>query len=149
MGASLLERAPVLVQATLVTEVGANREAVVDDARARIAAFFERGRPETFAPTPAPVVDGPWPRHDQPILGWVPGEPVRFTEVVEAIVGNPLVRGVEDLAMKVDGDPDFIAREPRLPADPAQRGAPARGRPLHPGALLADESVRRCVARAR
>ena len=109
VGASLLEGAPVLVQATLVTEVGANREAVVDDARARIAAFFARGRPETFAPTPAPVVDGPWPRHDQPTLGWVPGEAVRFTEVVEAIVGNPLVRGVEDLAMKVDGDPDFLS----------------------------------------
>ena len=108
VGASLLERAPVLVQATLVTEVGANREAVVDDARARIAAFFERGRPETFAPTPAPVVDGPWPRHEQPTLGWVPGESVRFTEVVEAVVANPLVRGVEDLAMKVDGDPDFL-----------------------------------------
>ena len=107
VGASLLERAPVLVQATLVTEVGANREVVIDDARARIAAFFERGRPETFAPVLAPIVDGPWPRHDQPTLGWVPGEPVRFTEVVEAIVGNPLVRGVEDLAMKVDGDPDF------------------------------------------
>jgi hypothetical protein len=108
VGASLLERAPVLVQATLVSEVGADREAVIEDARARIAAFFERGRPETFAPTAAPVVDGPWPRHDQPTLGWVPGAPVRFTEVVEAIVGNPFVRGVEDLAMKVDGDPDFL-----------------------------------------
>jgi hypothetical protein len=108
VGASLLERAPVLVQATLVTEVGVDREAVVEDARARIAAFFARGRPETFVPSPAPVVDGPWPRADQPSLGWVPGEPVRFTEVVEAVVGNPAVWGVEDLAMKVEGAAEFV-----------------------------------------
>ena len=108
VGASLLEKVPVLVQATLVTEVGVDREAVVEDARLRIAAFFARGRPETFAPPPQPVVDGPWPRADQPTLGWVPGEPVRFTEVVEALVGNPVVWGVEDLAMKVEGGADFV-----------------------------------------
>lgn len=108
VGASLLERAPVLVQATLVTDVGVDRDAVVEDARARITAFFARGRPETFVPPPPQVVDGPWPRVDQPTLGWVPGEPVRFTEVVEAIVGNPAVWGVEDLAMKVEGAAAFV-----------------------------------------
>lgn len=108
VGASLLARAPVLVQATLVTDVGVDRDAVVEDARARIAAFFARGRPETFVPPPPQVVDGPWPRVDQPTLGWVPGEPVRFTEVVEAVVGNPAVWGVEDLAMKVEGAAAFV-----------------------------------------
>jgi hypothetical protein len=34
---------------------------------------------------------------------------VRFTEVVEAVVGNPAVWGVEDLAMKVEGAAEFVA----------------------------------------
>ena len=108
VGASLLERAPVLVQATLVTDVGVDRDAVVEDVRARVAAFFARGRPETFVPPPPQAVDGPWPRADQPGLGWAPGDPVRFTEVVEAILGNPAVWGVEDLALKVEGAAVFV-----------------------------------------
>jgi hypothetical protein len=108
VGAGLLTDAPLLVQATLVTGVGVDRDAVVADVRRRITAFFGAGRPESRAPSPPQGVDGPWPRIDQPQGGWVPGEPVRFTEVVEAIAGNALVLGVEGLAMKVAGDPDFV-----------------------------------------
>lgn len=108
VGAALLARAPVLVQATLVTAVGVDRDAVVDDVRTRISAFFAAGRPETRTPDAAPTVDGPWPWSQQPSGGWFPGEPIRFTEVVDTIVGNPEVWGVEKLAMKVEGDADFV-----------------------------------------
>ena len=108
VGASLLGLAPVLVQATLVTGVGVDRDAVVQDVRDRISAFFAGGRPETRATAEPGTVDGPWPRIDQPAAGWVPGDPIRFTEVVEAMAANALVLGVEQLAMKVEGQPDFV-----------------------------------------
>jgi hypothetical protein len=108
IGASLLAEAPILVQATLVTAVGVDRDAVIADARARIAAFFAAGRPESRPPAPAPIVDGPWPRKDQPSGGWIPGDPIRFTEVVDVIVANLDVWGVEQLAMKVEGDPTWV-----------------------------------------
>jgi len=108
VGASLLAIAPVLVQATLVTAVGLDRDAVIADVRDRIAAFFAAGRPESRPPAPAPIVDGPWPRNDQPSGGWIPGDPIRFTEVVDAIVANPDVWGVEQLAMMVEGDPPWV-----------------------------------------
>jgi hypothetical protein len=108
VGASLLAEVPVLVQATLVTAVGLDRDAVTADVRDRIAVFFAAGRPESRPPAPAPIVDGPWPRIDQPSGGWIPGDPIRFTEVVDAIVANPDVWGVEQLAMKVEGDPSWV-----------------------------------------
>jgi hypothetical protein len=108
VGASLLAEAPVLVQATLVTAGGVDRDAVIADVRARIAAFFAAGRPESRPPAPAPIVDGPWPRIDQPSGGWIPGDPIRFTEVVDAIVANLDVWGVEQLAMQVEGDPTWV-----------------------------------------
>lgn len=111
VGASLLAEAPVLVQAVLVTDVGADRDAVVDDVRNRLAAFFTAGR--SPAPPPAAVA-GPWPRHDQPAAGWAPGRPVRFTEVVEAVVGHPMVHGVERLFLKLQGDPDFVPQSAGL-----------------------------------
>ena len=125
VGAAVLARAPVLVQGVLVTDPGADRAAVVTGARQRIGAFFSSGRPGTAGPEPTGPAEGPWPRVEQPRGGWVPGEPVRFTEIVEAIVADPAVRGVEALAMKVEpaaGDPavDFVpARDGSLaiPAD--------------------------------
>jgi len=108
VGATLLAVAPVLVQATLVTAVGVDRDAVIDDVRNRISAFFTDGRPETRAPDVVPTVDGPWPRFEQPPRGWIPGEPIRFTEVVDAMVANPEVWGVEQLSMKIQGDPAFV-----------------------------------------
>lgn len=108
VGATRLAVAPILVQATLVTAVGVDRDAVVDDARARISAFFADGRPEARAPAAPATVDGPWPRIDQPSGGWIPGDPIRFTEIVDTIVANPEVWGVEKLAMKVEGLAVFV-----------------------------------------
>lgn len=115
VGASLLSDVPVLVQATLVAGIGLDRDEVLQDVRRRITAFFAAGRPASETPTaasgiddPWPRIDGPWPRIDQPSGGWMPGEAIRFTEVIEAMAGNPLVLGVEQLAMKVEGRPDFV-----------------------------------------
>lgn len=108
VGASLLRQAPIVVQGTIVTGIGVDPDLLVDDVRSRIAAFFDAGRPETVAPTPSGEVDGPWPRIEQPPGGWVPGEPVRFTEVVTAMAGNPDVWGVERLAMRLEGAADFV-----------------------------------------
>jgi len=106
VGATLLAESRIIVQGTLVSGIGVDRDAMVADVRERIDRFFTDGRPETRAPDPSGAVDGPWPRVEQPQGGWVPGEPIRFTEVVNAIVGNPEVWGVEDLAMKIQGTTD-------------------------------------------
>ena len=119
VGASLLRQAPILVQGTIVAGIGVDADALVDDVRARIAAFFDAGRPEDAAPTPSGAVDGPWPRIEQPPGGWVPGEPVRFTEVVSAMAANPDVWGVERLAMKVDGAAEFVPQSAGQLAIPA------------------------------
>ncbi len=108
VGASLLRPAPIVVQGTLVTGIGVDPAALVNDVRNRIAAFFDAGRPETRAPDPVGSVDGPSPRIEQPPGGWIPGEPVRFTEVVGAIVANLDVWGIERLAMKLDGAAEFV-----------------------------------------
>ena len=108
VGAALLDTVRVLVQATLVTQGGADRDQVIDGVRDRIETFFAAGRPESRGPDPTGAVDGPWPRIEQPAGGWIPGDPIRFTEVVEQIVVDPQVHGVEKLAMKVAGDPVFV-----------------------------------------
>lgn len=116
VGASLLATAPVLVKGTLITGIGVDRDAVINDIRVRISALFADGRPESRAPAPERVVDGPWPRIDQPPGGWIPGDPIRFTEVIEAIVADPKVWGVEELGMKVEGGPAFLTlADGRLP----------------------------------
>lgn len=119
VGASLLRQAPILVQGTIVTGIGVEADALIRDVCARIAAFFDAGRPETVGATPSGEVDGPWPRIEQPLGGWVPGEPVRFTEVVSAMAANPDVWGVERLAMKVEGAADFVPQSDGELAIPA------------------------------
>lgn len=102
VGATLLKICPVVLQGTLVTGVGADRAATVGGALARVAAHFAAGRPESRpAPATGPLIDGPWPRVDQPADGWTPGEAIRFTEVVTAISTDPAILGVERLAIKV------------------------------------------------
>lgn len=108
VGASLLRQAPIVLQGTLVTGIGIDADVLVQDVLDRVAAFFEAGRPETVAAAPSGEVDGPWPRIEQPPGGWVPGEAVRFTEVVAAIAANPDVWGVERLAMKLEGAGAFV-----------------------------------------
>ncbi|MEV0170641.1 hypothetical protein AB0I00_05875 [Streptomyces sp. NPDC050803] len=107
VGAGLLEERRVLVRGTLVTGIGIDRAALVDAVRARISAFFAAGRPETRAPAAERAVEGPWPWNDQP-EGWTPGAAIRFTEVVEAIMADTAVQGVEDLGMKLEGGPEFL-----------------------------------------
>ncbi|WP_372700032.1 hypothetical protein [Arthrobacter sp. JSM 101049] len=107
VGAALLVRVPVLVQATLVTAVGVPRETVIEAARERIAAFFAGGRAGTPAPAEPVGFDGPWPRADQPAGGWTPGEPIRFTEVTAALVADPHLWGVENLALRLEDDAVF------------------------------------------
>lgn len=102
VGAALLRRCPVVLQGTLVTGVGIDRGATVGGALARVAAHFAAGRPESRpAPVTGPLIDGPWPRVDQPSAGWTPGEAIRFTEVVAAVLADPAVLGIEELAIKV------------------------------------------------
>lgn len=129
VGAGLLAEAQVLVQATLVTHLAVDRQAMVDDARRRVGDFFAAGRPESRPPAPRDGVEGPWPRHDQPVTGWIPGEPIRFSEVVAALTGNPEVWGVEKLAMKLAGAVDFstpTGGDLRIPANAVPVLAPAR-----------------------
>ena len=102
VGATLLKQCPVTLKGRLVTGVGVDRAATIAGALARVAAHFATGRPES-RPTPVatPLVDGPWERYDQPADGWTPGEAIRFTEVVQAIVADPTILGIEDLAIRV------------------------------------------------
>lgn len=106
VGAGLLEERRVLVRGTLVTGIGVDRAALVNAVRARISAFLAVGRPESRPPAPERTVDGPWPWNDQP-QGWTPGAAIRLTEVVEAIMADTAVQGVEDLGMKLEGGPEF------------------------------------------
>ncbi|MDT7844926.1 hypothetical protein [Streptomyces justiciae] len=119
VGAALLREVPVAVRGWLVADVGADYAELVRRAEARLTALFTRGpesrRPEsrgTAGPrerTPgaagAVEVDGPWPREDQPQDGWTPGDPIRFSDVVETLADDAEVLGVEDLAIGVDGAP--------------------------------------------
>jgi hypothetical protein len=109
VGAAVLKRVEVVVEAMLVLPVTSDRAAVVADVAARIERFFEEGRPESRLERPAAdLIDGPWPRAPQPQSGWFPGEAIRFTEVVEAMVGNSEVIGVKDVYMKVAGTTAMI-----------------------------------------
>jgi hypothetical protein len=106
VGASLLRTAEIVVQGAVITGVGVDPATTLQGVRDRIAAFFAAGRGPVLPPGD-PEVSGPWPLHDQPPGGWVPGDPIRFTEVIEAIVRDPAVLGVEQLAMQVSGNADF------------------------------------------
>lgn len=119
VGATLLRVCPVVLQGRLVTGVGADRAATVGDALARVAAHFAAGRPESRpAPAAGPLIDGPWPRTDQPADGWTPGEAIRFTEVVTALAGDPAVLGVERLAIRAGGGPFVESAAGFVPLDP-------------------------------
>ncbi|WP_328875179.1 hypothetical protein OHT76_36750 [Streptomyces sp. NBC_00287] len=107
VGAGLLEERKILVKGTLITGVGVDRSALVRAVLARISAFFAAGRPESRAPASERTVEGPWPRSDQPAEGWIPGAPIRFSEVVEAIVAETAVQGVADLEMKIEDGAEF------------------------------------------
>jgi hypothetical protein len=119
VGATLLKTCPVVLQGKLVTGVGADRAATVGGALARVAAHFAAGRPESRpAPATGPLIDGPWPRVNQPVAGWTPGEAIRFTEVVTAISADPAILGVEELAIKAGTGPFIGSTDGSVPIDP-------------------------------
>lgn len=106
VGASLLQTVEIVVEGIVITGVGVDPAVTVQGVRQRINDFFVRGRgPQE--PAAAPEVSGPWPLHDQPPGGWLPGDPIRFTEVIEVMVADPSVLGVEQLSMQVKGDATF------------------------------------------
>ncbi|KQY42952.1 hypothetical protein [Cellulomonas sp. Root137] len=118
VGATLLKVCPVVLQGTLVTGVGADRASTVGGALARVAAYFAAGRPESRpAPATGPLIDGPWPRVDQPTAGWTPGEAIRFTEVVAAIVADPAILGVELLSIRAGTGPFVGSTAGSVPLD--------------------------------
>jgi len=96
-----------------------DRDAVIAEALARVGELFRNGRPESQRPTAADVncpqdIDGPWPIPAHAAPGWIPGEAIRFNEVVERLADSPDILGVTDVALRHDGDwyqpgPDEIA----------------------------------------
>lgn len=104
VGASLLQVASIVVDAVVITGVGVEAAVTVQGVRDRIAAFFARGR-GPHEPARAAEVSGPWPLHEQPPGGWLPGDPIRFTEVIEVMMADPTVLGVEQLRMQVENTP--------------------------------------------
>jgi hypothetical protein len=126
VGAALLQRVAVAVRATLVVAPTADGPAVAAAAGQRIAAFFDAGR-APLVPAPDPWdparIDGPWPPAPQPPGGWVVGEPVRFSEVVEVIAGTPDVVGVRAVHLK------------KTLLDPGWTDAPAGSLELPPGSV--------------
>ncbi|WP_297084453.1 hypothetical protein, partial [uncultured Demequina sp.] len=106
VGAAVLKRCAITLQGTLLAGPAVDQTALVAGVVSRLEAFFASGRPESRpAPLDAPAVDGPWPPHPQPLDGWIPGEPVRLTEVVQAIVADDAVLGVEGLALRAGTGP--------------------------------------------
>lgn len=101
IGATALRRAEITVRAHLIIGAATNAAEVITGVRARIAEYFAAGRPESRLTThDAPQIDGPWPPNAQPADGWNPGEPIRFTEITQAILADGAVRGVEKLGLK-------------------------------------------------
>jgi hypothetical protein len=119
VGAALLVVCPVVLQGRLVTGVGADRAATIAGALARVAVYFATGRPETREAVAGPLVDGPWPRTDQPSTGWTPGESIRFSEVVQAISRGEEILGVENLSIKVGAGPFVPSSAGSVSLDPA------------------------------
>lgn len=118
VGITLLGSCPITLRGVLVTGVGVDRDATIAAARDRVGAFLAAGRPESRPAATELAVDGPWPPHPQPTRGWNPGEPIRFTEVVEALVADPAVLGVRELAMRVGAGPWLASSEGSVALDP-------------------------------
>jgi len=106
VGVALLRHHPVLVEGVLHTRLGADRAAVVRSARERLERYFSEGRPERSAPKGRPGVGrGPWPSAPQPASGWVPGEPIPVTELVQVLAADDAVIGVSDARVSVKDGP--------------------------------------------
>ncbi|WP_460849953.1 hypothetical protein, partial [Phytohabitans suffuscus] len=109
VNAALLRQCPVLLEATLHAAAGADRAALVAACRDRVAAFLAAGRATAVPDTAAPPHDGPWPPAPQPPGGWVPGEAVSISELVQVMAADPAVLGVSGVRLAVDGGPPLPA----------------------------------------
>jgi hypothetical protein len=108
VGAALLATVGVQVRATLVVGAGSDGGRVEQAAADAVDTLFSAGRPGTVDVTlPAPLVDGPWPPAPQPSGGWVPGEPIRISEVVEALAGCRDVLGIREVHLRVATSSDW------------------------------------------
>jgi hypothetical protein len=107
VGAALIDRCPVTVRGVVYVPVTARRAEVLDGVRHRIGELFRHGRPESAPAPPHPRyprdTDGPWPLPPPPGDGWIPGEPVRVAELVQAAAKDPVVLGVEGFAARTEG----------------------------------------------
>ncbi|HSF97384.1 MAG TPA: hypothetical protein VLA55_01725 [Ornithinibacter sp.] len=102
VGAALLATVEVTVRATLVIGAGSDGGRVAQAAGDALDAFFSAGRADLVGETvPAPLVDGPWPPAPQPSGGWVPGEPIRVSEVVEVLAGCRDVLGIREVHLRL------------------------------------------------
>ena len=50
-------------------------------------------------------IEGSWPAHAQPAEGWVPGDAIRLSELVQRLSDEPLVLGIEGLQIAVGNGP--------------------------------------------
>lgn len=102
VGIAPLRRALIKIEGTLLIPPTASRASVTAEAGERIDAFFAAGRPENAGTTPADdPLSGPWPPAPQPEGGWVPGEGIRLSEVVEQLVEVRDVIAVTGLRLRV------------------------------------------------
>ncbi len=108
VGAALLADVEVQVRATLVIGAGSDGSRVLQAAADALEAFFTDGRTgvtgldgEVASVTAPPLVDGPWPPAPQPAGGWVPGDPIRVSEVVEVLAGCRDVLGIRDVHLRL------------------------------------------------
>ena len=106
LGVSLVRHHPVAVSGTLHTPLGVDRADVVARARARVAAYLAGGRPESRTTTAYTGPGrGPWPSRPQPSAGWLPGDAIPVTELVQVLAADPVVLGVSDVRANVHDGP--------------------------------------------
>ncbi len=111
IGVATLSTCLIEIRAVLHVAVGTidDRASVIATARDRLEAFFVDGRPES-----QPVdhhllagvdneIDGPWPVPPPAPTGWIPGETIRFNEVVQILTDDPAVLGVSAVGLRTDG----------------------------------------------
>ena len=106
LGIALVRHYPVALSGRLHTPLGVDRAVVMARARARVAAYFAAGRPESR--TAARYIGpgrGPWPTPPASVGGWTPGAAIPVTELVQVLAADPSVLGVSDVRAVVHDGP--------------------------------------------
>ncbi len=110
LGVALLDRCPITLKGVIHAPAGTDRAALLERARDRVAAFFTEGRPESRPPaeeilTCPSGIEGSWPPVPQPADGWIPGDAIRLSELVQCLSDEPSVLGIEGLQLAVGDGP--------------------------------------------